>query len=161
MRPEALWTAVIGTAAPRLLDWLRELCGLDAGTEGVLVSGGSVSALTALAAARRELGGDTAYLSDQTHASNARALRILGVEHIRVLDSDPAFRLPAAVMREAIAADRAAGRRPFCVVATANHYLLDVLAGIGVAVLALLATAWLPRLFERLRTVGPVIANLL
>ena len=49
----------------------------------------------------------------------------------------------------------------FCVVATANHYLLDVLAGIGVAVFALLATAWVPRLFERLRAVGPVIANLL
>jgi membrane-associated phospholipid phosphatase len=49
----------------------------------------------------------------------------------------------------------------FCVVATANHYLLDVLAGIGVAVFALAATAWLPRLFERLRAVGPVIANLL
>ena len=49
----------------------------------------------------------------------------------------------------------------FCVVATANHYLLDVLAGIGVAVTALLATAWLPRLFERLRAIGPAIANLL
>jgi membrane-associated phospholipid phosphatase len=49
----------------------------------------------------------------------------------------------------------------FCVVATANHYLLDVLAGIGVAVFALLATAWVPRLFERVRAVGPVIANLL
>jgi membrane-associated phospholipid phosphatase len=49
----------------------------------------------------------------------------------------------------------------FCVVATANHYLLDVLAGIGVALFALLATAYLPRLFTRLRAVGPVIANLL
>jgi membrane-associated phospholipid phosphatase len=49
----------------------------------------------------------------------------------------------------------------FCVVATANHYLLDVLAGIGVAFAALLATAWLPRFFERLRAVGPIIANLL
>ncbi len=49
----------------------------------------------------------------------------------------------------------------FCVVATANHYLLDVLAGIGVAVFALLATAWTPRLFGRLRAVGPAIANLL
>jgi PAP2 superfamily len=49
----------------------------------------------------------------------------------------------------------------FCVVATANHYVLDVLAGIGVAVAALLATAWTPRLFERLRAIGPVIANLL
>jgi membrane-associated phospholipid phosphatase len=49
----------------------------------------------------------------------------------------------------------------FCVIATANHYVLDVLAGIGVAITALLATAWLPRLGARLRGVGPAIANLL
>jgi len=49
----------------------------------------------------------------------------------------------------------------FCVIATANHYVLDVLAGIGVAVAALLTTTWLPRLFVRLRGLGPVIANLL
>lgn len=49
----------------------------------------------------------------------------------------------------------------FSVVATANHFVLDVFAGIGVAVVALLATAWAPRLFGRLRAVGPVIANLL
>jgi membrane-associated phospholipid phosphatase len=49
----------------------------------------------------------------------------------------------------------------FCVVATANHYLLDVVAGIAVAVASLLATAWTPRLFARLRGVGPTIANLL
>jgi membrane-associated phospholipid phosphatase len=49
----------------------------------------------------------------------------------------------------------------FCVIATANHYVLDVLAGICVAVAALLATAWLPRLGPRLRNLGPVIANLL
>jgi membrane-associated phospholipid phosphatase len=49
----------------------------------------------------------------------------------------------------------------FSVVATANHYVLDVLAGICVAVASLFATAWLPRLFGRLRAAGPVIANLL
>src|SRR5437879_2633970 len=49
----------------------------------------------------------------------------------------------------------------FCVIATANHYVLDVLAGIGVAVAALLATTWAPRLFARLRAAGPTIANLL
>ena len=49
----------------------------------------------------------------------------------------------------------------FCVVATANHYLLDVLAGIGVAVASLLATAWAPRIALRLRGLGPAIANLL
>jgi membrane-associated phospholipid phosphatase len=49
----------------------------------------------------------------------------------------------------------------FCVIATANHYVLDVLAGIAVAVVSLLATAWFPRLFSRLRAAGPAIANLL
>ena len=49
----------------------------------------------------------------------------------------------------------------FCVVATANHYLLDVFAGVVVAVGALLLVAWAPRLFARVRGLGPVIANLL
>jgi len=49
----------------------------------------------------------------------------------------------------------------FCVIATANHYLLDVVAGIGVAVVSLLAIVWTPRVFARLRGLGPVIANLL
>ncbi len=49
----------------------------------------------------------------------------------------------------------------FCVIATANHYLLDVLAGIAVATFSLLATATLPRLTEGFRQAGPAIANLL
>jgi membrane-associated phospholipid phosphatase len=47
----------------------------------------------------------------------------------------------------------------FCVIATANHYVLDVLAGIAVAVLSLLVTAGVPKLVRR--THGPSIANLL
>jgi|SRR5579862_7782770 len=46
----------------------------------------------------------------------------------------------------------------FCVVATANHYVLDVLAGIAVAIVSLLATAGIPKV---VRTAGPAIANLL
>jgi membrane-associated phospholipid phosphatase len=49
----------------------------------------------------------------------------------------------------------------FCVVATANHYVLDVLAGIAVALASLLATASVPRVADRLRGLGPAIANLL
>jgi hypothetical protein len=49
----------------------------------------------------------------------------------------------------------------FCVIATANHYVVDVLAGIGVAVVALLTTSHAPRVFERVRAAGPAIANLL
>jgi membrane-associated phospholipid phosphatase len=49
----------------------------------------------------------------------------------------------------------------FCVIATANHYVLDVLAGIAVAIASLLATGRLPRIIGRVRAVGPAIANLL
>jgi len=49
----------------------------------------------------------------------------------------------------------------FCVIATANHYVVDVLAGIGVAVVALLTTSHARRVFERVRAAGPAIANLL
>ena len=46
----------------------------------------------------------------------------------------------------------------FCVMATANHFLVDVVAGIAVALLSLLLVSWLPRL--RRREAAP-IANLL
>jgi membrane-associated phospholipid phosphatase len=49
----------------------------------------------------------------------------------------------------------------FCVIATANHYVLDVLAGIAVAFVSLLATASAPRVAGRLRALGQPIANLL
>jgi membrane-associated phospholipid phosphatase len=49
----------------------------------------------------------------------------------------------------------------FAVIATANHYVLDVLAGIAVAIASLLATGRLPWVIGRLRAVGPTIANLL
>jgi glutamate/tyrosine decarboxylase-like PLP-dependent enzyme len=110
------------------IDWLRRLCGLPEGAGGLFVSGGSVANLTALVVAREErLGGapierGAAYFSDQTHSSVERALRILGLPAagLRRLPSDADFRLPAAALRAAIAADRAAGRVPFCVVANAG-----------------------------------------
>jgi PAP2 superfamily protein len=49
----------------------------------------------------------------------------------------------------------------FCVIATANHYVLDVLAGIAVALASLFATGRGPWIIGRLRAVGPAIANLL
>jgi glutamate/tyrosine decarboxylase-like PLP-dependent enzyme len=124
------WTGGAGAATVELLvlDWLRSLCGLPEGTEGVMVTGGSVGTITALAAARRaRLDGrpDPAavvYASDQAHASNGRALDVLGFarEQVRSLPSDPQLRLSPAALEAAVQDDRAAGRRPFCVIATAG-----------------------------------------
>jgi aromatic-L-amino-acid/L-tryptophan decarboxylase len=110
------WTGGSGPATVELvvLDWLRSLCGLPDGSEGVLVTGGSVASLVGLAAARMARGGGVVYVSGEGHASVTRAVRILGLE-ARVLPS-----LTADEVRRAVAADRAAGRVPFCVAATAG-----------------------------------------
>jgi aromatic-L-amino-acid/L-tryptophan decarboxylase len=124
------WTGGAGAATVELVvvDWLRELCGLPGESEGVLVSGGSTGTIKALAAARmtrlggRPEPGAVVYASDQAHASNARALDVLGFapEQLRRLPADTAFRLAPAAVHEAMMVDVAAGRRPFCVVATAG-----------------------------------------
>lgn len=134
----ASWAGGSGPATVELvvLRWLAELLGLPAETEGVMVSGGSLANLTALQAAMAATGPGVAYLSDQTHASIVRDLVALGLpaEHIRVLDSDEHFRLPADAVAAAVAVDRSAGRRPAVVVATAgttNCGVVDELPGLA------------------------------
>lgn len=109
------------------ISWLRRLCGMPEGAGGLFVSGGSVANLTGLGVARQiQLNGDmsdaVAYCSDQAHFVISRGLRILGFapEQLREIQSDADFRMPVAELEQTIVADRAAGRQPFCVVATAG-----------------------------------------
>ncbi|HZF16329.1 MAG TPA: aminotransferase class V-fold PLP-dependent enzyme [Steroidobacteraceae bacterium] len=122
----------IGGSGPSQLEtntirWLCDALGFPPGAGGHFLSGGSHASLTALMVARDEklpgdFAGGTAYCSDQTHASVVRAFRILGIggANVRILESDDRYRLPVAHLRERIAADRAQGLKPFCVVATAG-----------------------------------------
>ena len=125
----ASWAGGSGPSAVELavVDWMRGWMGLPDDAEGILVSGGSVGNLTALAAAAQaRLGADrsraTAYISEHAHASISRAWRVLGFEpsHLRVLATDAGGRLVAATVGKAASADRREGREPFCVVATAG-----------------------------------------
>jgi len=119
------------------IDWLRQFCGLPDTAGGLFVSGGSVANLTGLAVARQvRLGGRTAgavvYYSDQTHSAVERGLRTLGFEppQLRRIPADRQLRLSPETVRREIAADRAAGRVPFCVVAnvgTTNTGAVDPL----------------------------------
>jgi aromatic-L-amino-acid decarboxylase len=119
------WTGGAGAATVELvvLDWLRGWCGLPEGSEGVLTSGGSVANLLGLGAARTARLGDApggvAYASSEGHAALTRAASVLGVQ-ARVLPAGDDQRMPAGALREAVAADAAAGLRPFCVMATAG-----------------------------------------
>ena len=123
------WISGSGPAAVELatIDWLREMCGMPKSTGGLFVSGGTMANLTALAVARHvKLGeqpeGATVYFSDQAHSSLEKALRVIGVPgaNARKIPSDPDYRLPVNELAKWVAQDRAAGKRPFCVIASAG-----------------------------------------
>jgi len=121
----------------RACDWLRQLLGLPEGFHGHINDTASTSSLVALTAARERLGRDirrrgmagrddlpplTVYLSDQAHSSVDKAALVLGLglEGIRRLPSDERFRMRPDALRAALAEDRAAGKLPLAVVATAG-----------------------------------------
>jgi aromatic-L-amino-acid decarboxylase len=125
----ASWAGGSGPSAVELavVDWMRAWMGLPEGAEGVLVSGGSMGNLTALAAAAHDRVGmersrATGYTSEHAHASVARAWRVLGFEpgHLRILGTDAAGRLRTGEVDDAIATDRRHRLEPFCIVATAG-----------------------------------------
>jgi aromatic-L-amino-acid decarboxylase len=110
------------------LDWIRQLAGYPESAAGIFLSGGSLANLSALVTARdakltpAQFLTAVAYGSDQVHSSVSRAMRILGFqkEQLRRLPCDAEFRLRPDALEAAIAADRAAGRVPFCVIANAG-----------------------------------------
>ncbi|MDA0168835.1 aminotransferase class V-fold PLP-dependent enzyme [Solirubrobacter taibaiensis] len=122
------WTGGAGATALELtvVDWLRGWMGMPPETEGILVSGGSVGTLTALAAAAHAKVDDrdqaTGYVQEHTHAAVGKAWRILGFNpaNLRVLKADPAHRLQPAAIDAAIHIDRQAGLQPFLLVGTAG-----------------------------------------
>ncbi|MDO4280342.1 MAG: aminotransferase class V-fold PLP-dependent enzyme [Peptococcaceae bacterium] len=112
----------------KLVRWLCDAAGYPEGAGGLFVSGGSMANLTALVAARdAKLSADArgravVYLSDQTHSSVAKALTIIGFgkEQVRLVATDADFRMDMGALAAAVAADKAAGRKPFAVVASAG-----------------------------------------
>ncbi len=124
----------IAAAAPALvrietdvLRWMCDLFALPAGSGGILTSGGSMANLSALVTARHdrlseEFLDGRIYVSDQAHASVAKAAKIVGFPDRAVVRvrSDSDLRLDAGELAAAIADDRARGFRPFCVVASAG-----------------------------------------
>ena len=109
------------------VDWLRQIFGMPNEAGGIFVSGGSMANLTALAVARKvHLSGDmrdaSAYCSDQMHFVVSRGMGILGFapDQLKEIASDEDFRLSLPELKRKIAVDRAEGKRPFCIVATAG-----------------------------------------
>jgi glutamate/tyrosine decarboxylase-like PLP-dependent enzyme len=109
--------------------WLADAVGLGADAGGVLTSGGSAGALTAVVAARDAAGAlasasppPVVYLGDHTHHSFELALRVagLGSAIVRRLPLDARWRLDVDALNDAVRSDRSSGLRPFLVVGTAG-----------------------------------------
>jgi glutamate/tyrosine decarboxylase-like PLP-dependent enzyme len=120
----ASWGGGSGPATVELvvIEWLRQMIGMPTGTEGVLVSGGSIANVTAFLAARSELGRGVSYFTDQTHSSLHRDLIAIGCieQHMHKMPSDDNYCMSIETLEAAVAADKAAGLRPVMVVATAG-----------------------------------------
>ena len=111
-----------------VLRWLCEQVGFTKNPGGVFVSGGSMANITALTAARdcklndENLHLGVAYVSDQTHSSVAKGLRIIGIPNsrIRSVATNSAFQMDTDMLKEMIAKDKENGLIPFVVIGTAG-----------------------------------------
>lgn len=125
------------------IGWLAEFLGYPAST-GAFTSGGTISNITALAAAReRALPGSRAtgmsgragalYCSVEAHYSVTRAAELLGIgrEQVRDIAIDDWRRMDPADLARRIEADLAAGVTPIAVVATAGTTLTGAVDPIG------------------------------
>jgi len=118
-----------------VLDWLRQMMGLDPGMLGIIYDTASVSSLHAIAAARegvekriREEGMSgrsdlpllRVYVSEQAHSSIEKAVITLGLGQrgLRKIPTDSEFRMDAGALAAAVDEDKRSGYLPFCVVAT-------------------------------------------
>jgi aromatic-L-amino-acid/L-tryptophan decarboxylase len=131
-----LWrTSPIGTELEGVVvSWLRQALGLPDVFDGLITDTASTSSLIALAAAREAAGVGAAregldgrdlpdlrvYASTEAHSSIEKACMTLGLGSASLvrIPADDEYRMRTDALRQAIAADRAAGRRPVAVVAT-------------------------------------------
>jgi aromatic-L-amino-acid decarboxylase len=123
--------------------WVGDFVGFPAAT-GAFTSGGTISNMTALAAAReRALPGSrlaglsgrraAVYCSAEVHYSITRAVELLGIgsENLRALPIDGDRRMRPDALAESIDRDLAAGIAPVAVVATGGTTLTGAIDPIG------------------------------
>jgi aromatic-L-amino-acid decarboxylase len=131
----AVWAGAASEVEDQAVRWVSEFVGFPAAA-GAFTSGGTISNVTALAAAReRALPGSrrdgmtgkrvALYCSREAHYSVVRSAELLGIgsEQVCSLQLDELRRLRPEAVAEAIDADRAAGVTPVAVVATAGTTL--------------------------------------
>jgi glutamate/tyrosine decarboxylase-like PLP-dependent enzyme len=119
----------------QVIAWLAELMGLPKGTSGLLVSGGSMANILGVAVARHAKAGFdireqglfgaprlTVYTSVETHSWAQKGVELFGMGNasLRRVPVNTDLTMNIASLREMIAADRAGGMRPICIIGTAG-----------------------------------------
>ncbi len=119
----------------RVIRWWCEVFGFPATASGILTTGTSMANLIGVLVARRSAAGAgvrargvaaslelTGYASTEAHGSVKRAFDVagLGSDALRAIPVDAALKIDLDGLREAIAADRIAGKQPFMIVGTAG-----------------------------------------
>jgi aromatic-L-amino-acid/L-tryptophan decarboxylase len=120
----------------QVIDWCKQMLGYPAEASGILLSGGSMANLVGLTVARNAHAGYDVrkkgvhgsprqmivYGSREIHSSIQRAVEMLGLgsESLRLIAVNSDFQIDLAALEAAIAADKAAGHLPLCVVGSAG-----------------------------------------
>jgi aromatic-L-amino-acid decarboxylase len=134
----------------QVIGWFREMLGFPAASAGLLVSGGSMATMTALAVARHVKSGVDVrvdglrgapspfafYMSSEAHSCARKAIELLGFgsASVRTIATDADYRMGLEALDEAIRHDLALGVRPIAVIATGgstNTGAIDDLAAIA------------------------------
>lgn len=126
----------------KLIAWMGSLAGFPKTCGGIFTSGGSLSNLTGLIAARfntlseEDYGRGVAYLSDQAHSSVKKGMKLMGLrrDQIRIIPCDDSYKIRLDLLEEAIQEDIAAGKKPFLLVGsmgTTNTGSIDPLPELG------------------------------
>lgn len=120
----------------QVVNWFKEMLGYPADAFGLLVSGGSMAALTALAVARHVRCGfdvrakglrDTSsqlvvYRTAEGHGCHQKAIELLGIgsDNVRTIEHDDGWRMRPSALRARIEHDRREGLTPIAVIASAG-----------------------------------------
>ena len=116
--------------------WITAAMGFPASASATLTSGGSMANLIGLQVARNAMAGVDVraegvtnlpqplvfYASDEVHSATQKALEALGLgaRALHVIPTDADFRMDLTALAAAVALDRAAGKKPACVIGTAG-----------------------------------------
>jgi len=136
----------VGPGAVRMehmmIRWMTELVGYPETSGGDLTSGGSIAGLVAVVTAREahelkaaDIPKTVVYLTGEAHHSLTKALRIAGLREcvLRRVETDGGFRMRPDALEALIESDKAAGLKPWMIIASAGTITgaVDPLPAIG------------------------------